>query len=688
MNQHTFLIELGVEELPAKKLYSLALLFHKKIQYEFKKKYICYDNSKWFASPNRIAVQINHVYIDKKNQETIIKGPSLKNAFNQQNELTNHAIFWMKKLNITLQETCRIKKQKNEYLAYKKNSQRKIQTNIFPEIIMNAIDNISIGKLMKWNQSEKKFFRPIRTITTMYNNTIIPLKIFNISSDQKIRGHQILNTKTITLKHAKDYEITLQKEGHVIACFHTRQNIIKEKSIAIAHKINGTIKIHDNLLNEITSLVEWPTVYMAEFKKKFLKLPDIAILHIIQNNQKCIPIYQNNKLSSYFIFISNINTKNPQNIIIGNQRVVNARLSDAEFFFTEDRKKSLKEHLILLKNVLFYKKLGTLYDKTIRLQNISQYIANIINENQNDIQIAAQLSKCDLISNMVIAFPETQGIMGMHYALLDNINIKIAHALRDQYKPEYSEDTLPTNIIGDILSISDKIDLITGMFTIGKVPSSIQDPFALRRSAIGILKIIIQKKIPINLTSLIQKSILLHKRTIDITTMIKKIESFFNKRLYDIYHKQGHNYNIIHYILLKHHNDLLEFDCCIQAVHTLKTNKQFKLIQLAYKRIKNITKKIKHIPTNNINIQLLKSTNEKILLNIIQRCKCDFNTKSIQKKYTSLLQHIIQLTPIIHCFFNSNIINHSNPNIALNRINLLKTIEELFLLIIDFTLIE
>ncbi|CAL4319599.1 Glycine--tRNA ligase beta subunit [Buchnera aphidicola (Eriosoma lanigerum)] len=689
MNNNTFIVELGVEELPAKKLYNIALSFHEQIKKEIINNNIHYKKIKWFATPRRIAVQIKG--IDIKNnikKEIILKGPLIKNAFNKYNKPTNSTKFWIKKNNINLQETSTIETIHGTCLAYKKIEILKFNNDIFSNIVKSAIEIISIGKLMKWNINEKKFFRPIRTVTLMYNDIIVPLQIFNVCSNQFIRGHQIID-QPILLTDANKYSSILFNQGKVIACYQKRLKIIENECNIASSKKGCSIELHDQLLHEINSLVEWPVVHVGKFKKKFLELPEIAIIHTIENDQKCIPMYKNKSLSCYFIFVSNISNVNFKNIIIGNERVINARLSDAQFFFQQDRKKKLIDQLILLKKVVFQKKLGSLFEKTNRIISLSQFIANHqIQVNIDHVRTAATLSKCDLISHMVTAFPKIQGIIGMHYAILDGIDKEIATAIKDQYKPEFSGDILPKNTIGDILSISDKIDLITGMFSIGNHPSSDKDPFALRRSAIGILRIILEKKISIDLKKLIEKSLHLYNTIQYNCNIVQHILHFFINRLHDLYQKQGYKNDIIKAVLKINQTNLIKVNLKIQAITYLQTFPDYQSIILSIKRISNILKQFDFIVKETFNISLIDSEDEKILYTLVSSIKNKIKNISIEKKYFITILELIKLSQPIHNFFCSSKINHNNYEIKMNRLHLLKMIEELFFTIADFSILE
>ena len=457
------------------------------------------------------------------------KGPSIKDAYDKNGLPTEAAHSWAKYCGINIDQANRLKTKKGEWLSYQiKIKQEKLE-ELLPNITESALKKIIIPKSMRWEITNQKFSRPIRNIVLLLDEKIIKGSIFNVTSNNLLYNHICAKEKKIKIKNAKQYPLILFQNNNIIANYEIRKQTVIKKINEIAQNINGFIKNNNFLIEEVTALVESPVALLANFEKRFLKIPKKILRYIIEKQQKCFPVYNFKKdILPYFIFISNIHSKEPVKIIKGNQKVMDARLSDIEFFLKNDRKTKLEDYLISLKKVLFQNNLGSLYSKTLRLKRLIEWIAEYSCSNIQDSIRAAVLSKCDLMTNMVREFPELQGTIGMYYALKDQEKKDVATALKEQYLPSFSGDKLPETILGCSLSIADKIDTLSGMFCLGKIPSSDKDPFALRRLAIGIIRIIIIKNIPLDLKDLIKKSLILyHKKYANDTKLYTKLINFF-----------------------------------------------------------------------------------------------------------------------------------------------------------------
>ncbi|XRX43202.1 MAG: glycine--tRNA ligase subunit beta [Buchnera aphidicola (Tetraneura sorini)] len=690
MKKKTLFVEIGTEDLPAKKLYKISKLFFENFKTELYSNNVSFKEIYSFATSRRLSVKVEKLFIKNKKIEIIEKGPSIFNAFNNKNIPTLSSLSWAKKIGIKIEQATRLKNNFGEWLVYKKIKKReKIQILLIP-MIKKIIKKISFGKLMKWNKTNQKFFRPIRNISIILDKQVVPCNIFSIRSSRIINGHRSLGKQKISIKEASEYPEILIKEGKVIPCLKERRQIITNRIKTIEKKINGKIKINESLLREVTSLVEYPIVTMGSFKKKFLVLPKEVIIYTVEKEQKYFPIFnKNNEIITCFIFVSNIQSSEKTKIIKCHEKVLNSRLSDAYFFFKKDQKQKLKDRLPLLKKVQFQKKLGNMFDKTNRIKKISEYISNKINPNlTNKVTLAAIICKCDLICNMVTTYPELQGIIGMNYALNEGIEQNIAVSIKEQYNPSFLNDNLPISKIGCILSISDKIDLLTGMFYLKKYPSSEKDPFALRRSAIGIIRIMIKQKMRINLKKLIQKSFKLYFQKQDNNNeSIEKLICFFSNRYLDLYKKKGYETNIIKSVLDIKQKSPIFIDTCIKIIINLKKNKNYKTLILSYKRISNILKqsnfKIKKI----IKKSLFQNMEEKKLFDLTFELEKKINLLNDTKKYDEIINNFINFNKPIENFFKTTIINDKNKEIKNNRLNLLNKIKQLFLYISDFSIL-
>lgn len=682
----TFLVEIGTEELPAKILYHLIISFYKSFIDELKFYNIKYKQVDYFATPRRLALKIIDIDDTEKTKKILKKGPSLKCSFNKDGTPTKAACSWAKNIGIEINKASQLKNKQGSWLVhYVKQKQENIEISL-PKIVEISLKKINIKNLMRWEVNSAKFFRPIRNVLMMLDNKIINNKIFNVFSKNKVHNHISCKEKNIHLNHAQEYPSILLKESYIIADYEARKEKIKIEIKKTAKQVNGYTQINYVLLEEINSIVESPKGLLAHFKEEYIKyIPNEILIYIIEKQQKCFPIYHQKKLLPYFTFISNINSKNNHQIILGNEKVMEARLSDVMFFLNKDNQIKLLDYLPLLKKVLFYKNLGTLYDKTMRLKSLVDLMSN--NSNKIDLIKLAMLSKCDLITDMVSEFPELQGIIGMYYAIKNHEKYEIAISIKEQYLPSFSEDKLPSSIMGSILSIADKIDTLCGMFLINQIPSSNKDPFALRRAALGIIRIIINNKMSLDLKFLIFNSLeFYNKREVDYKLISNKIMDFLKLRLSFFYEKKGYNIQIIKSVLSFQLTEILDVDQKIKAISDFKETKQSKSIFLTIKRISNILKVYKkYIINNEIDINLIQKEEEKLLFKEIKNFNHDTKKLFIEQNYKKILLRLKNFENPINNFFNQVKINHCDPKIKNNRLILLKKVETIFFRIANFS---
>ncbi|CAL4319425.1 Glycine--tRNA ligase beta subunit [Buchnera aphidicola (Neophyllaphis podocarpi)] len=616
---NTLLIEIGTEDLPGKKLNKIILSFVEQIKIFSRKNNIKFDKLYWFATPRRIAIKLKN--IKKKN------------------------------------------KNKKE-----DNIESKIKI-----IIEKSLISIKTTKLMYWNCRKYKFIRPIRNILICLNKKIIKTKIFGLKSTNTVNGHVLMNKNKIKIQNTDEYPNILIKKGNVIVESKIRRKIIKRGIKKIIKNIKGKIKIDHNLLEEITSIVEWPVVLVGNFQEKFLKIPKEILVCIIKNYQKCFPVYnKNNNLMPYFIFVIDIKSTNNEKIVKDNENVIKSRLIDALLFLKEDLKIKLKNYVNNLNNILFHKRLGSMYDKTIRIIKISSWIAKNIKINLKDTIKTAKLSKFDLVTNMVFEFPETQGITGMQYALYNKEKKEIALAIKEHYYPSFSKDKIPSNKIGSAISIADKIDTIVGMFYVGNIPKSNKDPFAIRRSTIGIIRIIISYKLNIDLLKIIKKSIELYSNNKPNEKLQIKIFNFIMERLKYKYIKKGYNLKDILKIIKLKKNKLYEIDLKIKAINKFNKLEKSKILFENYRRINKIIIKFdKNTNDKTINTMLFKFKEERHLEKFIKHIKIKISKMKINNLYYEILIELLKINKYVNNFFKKVLVNDVDKKLKINRINLL-----------------
>ncbi|QJC34773.1 glycine--tRNA ligase subunit beta [Enterobacteriaceae endosymbiont of Donacia piscatrix] len=679
MKNNILLLEIGIEEIPANFLLKLSKIILINFKNELKKNCFTYKTIKCFFTCRRIAIQVHLLNVIQTDSQYIIKGPFITKK--EEIFINKQVKFWMKKYNIINKNDLIYK---NNYIFYKKKIQGLHIKNLLSDMLINSLKKIvSFSHFMYWEKNIFKFIRPIRNLVFVLGRKNIKQKLLNIQSNNIIQGHRFMCKKTIILKHAKEYENLLLKKGKIIVSFIKRKNIIINNIKNILNNLNAIIKINNYFLEELTSMVEWPILLVGKFHKKFLVLPSKILEHVMIKYQKYIPLYdkKNNLLTSFIILI-NIKTKNNRMIIHNHEKVLNSKFEDIQFFLKNDLKIKFEKFLEKLKNVIFQKKLGNLFEKTIRIEIISKYIAKK-NKNVNylDCIRASKLSKCDLVTQMAYEFPELQGIIGMYYAKYNKENINVITAIKEQYQ-YIKNNAIPKNIVSCILFIADKIDTLVGIFSISLIPKGNKDPYALKHITLCIISIIINNKLHINLIKLINFSLSLYKRenNLDKEKIVTNIISFIYSRCKNWYISLGYKKNIINSILDNQIDNLIILDSKIRSLDKfLKIEKkQSKLLILTNKRINKILLK-NDININiheNINISLLKYKEEFILFNHINKLSKIIKYQIKNNEFYKILLILSELYYPINNFFKKIIINHKNNKIKKNRILILSKIQK------------
>lgn len=681
-----FLFEIGTEELPPLKIEGLAKALEAGILQGLKTQNLGYESSKIYATPRRLAVLIKNLVIKQPDNILKLKGPSVHIAFDQEGKPSIAAEKFAKTCNVNIDQLERISDNKGEFLFCQVKQAGKNTQELLPEIIAASLKKLPINRPMRWGNNEASFVRPVHWVLMLFGGQIIDAQILGIKASNQTFGHRFHHNQDITINQPSQYEELLATQGFVIA------DIAKRKQIIVS-QVDTLIKdnkalLDESLLSEIADLVEWPVALLGNFEEKFLQVPQEALITVMQKQQRYIPIINTqNKLLSEFIIISNITSKNPAQVITGNQRVIRARLTDAEYFYNTDSKSDLISYGEKLKKVAFQEQLGSLYDKTLRLEHLSGFIANRINADTEATKRAALLSKCDLMTSMVWEFPELQGIMGDYYARKSENHI-VASAIREHYLPRFANDVLPTTDVACALAIADRMDNLVGMFGIGKIPSGEKDPFGLRRAANGIIHTILEKKLTLNLRELIDQAYLNYADALkaDNETVITSVLNFIYERLRYIYSEQGKSANVFRDVLACNPEDLLDFTNRFDAVTEFnKSEHAADLIEI-YKRIKNILNKanIDNLANLELQSELLIDPAEQKLAAYISEKSAKIYDLHQEKNYLEVLLLLAQAKPILSDFFASVMVMAEDEKIKTNRLVLLYKLKQLFNLVADF----
>ncbi|EPU3935498.1 glycine--tRNA ligase subunit beta [Morganella morganii] len=689
MTQQTFLTEIGTEELPPKALRSLAESFAANLTAELAAANLTHGDVTWYAAPRRLAVKIAGLAESAADREVEKRGPAIAQAFDAEGKPTKAAEGWARGCGITVDQADRMVTDKGEWLLYRAVEKGNNAKELLADMVSRALAKLPIPKLMRWGDKETHFVRPVHTVTMLMGADVIPGDVLGITSDRVIRGHRFMGEAEFTIAHADEYPAILETRGKVMADYDARKAMIKRDAEKAALALGGVADLTDSLLEEVTSLVEWPVVLTAKFEEKFLAVPSEALVYTMKGDQKYFPVYdKNGNLMPNFIFVANIESSDPSQIITGNEKVVRPRLADAEFFFKTDCKKRLEDNLPRLSTVLFQQQLGTLRDKTDRLEALAGWIAGQIGADVNHATRAGLLAKCDLMTNMVFEFTDTQGVMGMHYARHDGESEDVALALKEQYQPRYAGDNLPSTPVSDALAIADKMDTLAGIFGIGQHPKGDKDPFALRRAALGVLRIIVEKGYNLDLETLTQEAVRLYGDKLTNANVVTDVVDFMLGRFRAWYQEQGFAIDTIQAVLARRPTRPADFDARMKAVTHFRTLDEAAALAAANKRVSNILSKSDDALNDTVLASLMNAPEEIRLAAYVTDLKTQLAPLYAEGKYQEALTELASLREAVDAFFDSVMVMDKDDNIRRNRLTLLNELRNLFLGVADISLLQ
>ena len=688
MTTQNFLVEIGTEELPPKALKTLATSFADNVEAELNQAGLTFDKIEWFAAPRRLAVKVLNLATQQPSKEIEKRGPAVSAAFDAEGKPTKAAEGWARGCGITVDQAERIATDKGEWLVHRAKIEGQPTKNLLNDIVANALAKLPIPKPMRWADKTVQFIRPVHTVTMLLGDELIEGEILGVASARTIRGHRFLGEKEFEIQHADQYPQLLREKGSVVADFNERKAEILAKSQAKATALGGVADIEESLLEEVTSLVEYPNVLAAKFEERFLAVPAEALVYTMKGDQKYFPIYdKNGKLLPHFIFVSNINPEDPTAIIEGNEKVVRPRLTDAEFFFKTDLKQKLIDRLPRLETVLFQQQLGTLKDKTDRIEQLAGEIAKQISADEAKAKRAGLLSKCDLMTNMVFEFTDTQGVMGMHYARHDGEDEEVAVALNEQYMPRFAGDELPKSLVASAVALADKFDTLTGIFGIGQAPKGSADPFALRRAALGALRIIVEKNLPLDLEDLVKKSAALFGDKLTNQNVVTDVVDFMLARFRAWYQDEGIAVDVIQAVLARRPTRPADFDARVRAVSHFRTLDSAEALAAANKRVSNILAKA-DAAIGEINLTACVEPAEKALAEAVLALRTEVQPLIAQGDYTAVLDKLANLRAPVDSFFDNVMVNAEDPALRQNRLAILNTLQGLFLQVADISVLQ
>ncbi|THB75292.1 MAG: glycine--tRNA ligase subunit beta, partial [Gammaproteobacteria bacterium] len=585
----------------------------------------------------------------------------------------------------TVDQLDKLETDKGSWLFYKVTQKGKSAAELIPGFVQQSLDALPIPKRMRWGSSNAEFVRPVHWILMMMGEEIIETTILDIKSSNFTRGHRFYANEDKAIKCPKEYVTTLE-QSKVIPDFAERREIIKEKTLAVADSLNGKAIIDEDLLDEVTALVEWPIPVAGDFEESFLEVPQEALISSMQDHQKYFPVVdKDGKLLPHFITVSNIDSTNPEAVKSGNERVIRPRLADAAFFWSQDRKNKLESNIEKLKTVVFQNKLGTVFEKSCRVAELAKIIAERVGADPENAARAAVLAKCDLMSDMVGEFPDLQGIMGRYYATLDGESTEVANAIEQHYLPKFAGDSLPTCKTASALALADRVDTICGIFGIGQLPTGDKDPFALRRAALGIIRILTENKYNLDLKLLLTAATAQLPGDIDQGKTVDEVYSFIIERLKGYYADQGVSANVFDAVQSTSPAELTDFEKRINACIEFSKLEESESLAAANKRIKNILKKVEGDIAETIDINLLQEDAEKALADAVAAAEAKVAPLFEEREYTKALSELATLRTTVDTFFDNVMVMAEDAAIKGNRIAMLNKLSNMFMQAADIS---
>lgn len=689
LNTKDFLVEIGTEELPPKSLQKLSEAFGENLKNELANKNLSFEAIKLYATPRRLAILVNNLPISQADYVLEKNGPLKKAAFDEQGKPTNAALGFAKSCGVDFDQIEIKASEKGESLYFAAKVKGEKTIDLLPNIVENAIKNLPIPKPMRWGNHSVEFVRPAHWVVMLFGTNTVNGTILGIKAGNQSYGHRFHHPEPILIKSPTDYAEQLRDEGHVIVDFHERKEKIREDVVKCA-KNHGEAQIDEALLEEVTAINEWPVAILGNFDPQFLNVPHETLICAMQQHQRYFPVVdKNHQLLPHFVTVSNIQSKKMDVVIHGNERVLKARLSDAKFFYQSDIKHSLDTRVPQLQGVIFQIKLGSLHDKTERISQLANHIATRIQADNSAVNRAAFLCKADLLSEMVGEFPSLQGIMGYYYALQDKEDKNVALAIKEHYLPRFAGDKLPSDKIGCAVSIADKIDTLVGIFGIDQKPTGTKDPFALRRAAIGVLRIIIEKQLPIDLRDLISFSRKLYDNKISNPNTEEECLDFIMDRLRAWYVENGIGSDVFAAVHARYPTQPYDFDQRIKAVQHFQSLPEAQSLAAANKRVSNILKKSDdNNIENKVNNKLLIEQSEKALAKLLSEKHDEIEKLTTDAKYTDALSSLATLREPVDSFFDQVHVMTDDTQTRENRLILLSNLRNLFLQIADISLLQ
>jgi glycyl-tRNA synthetase beta chain len=686
---HDLLIEIGTEELPPKALSRLSRAFSNAIQDSLIQAELGFNSLQTFATPRRIAVLVRDLITQQADKDVERRGPALKAAFDEQGNPSKAALGFAGSCGVEVSALDTLETDKGSWLVYRARVAGAATATMIPAMVNDALNKLPIPKRMRWADLDAQFVRPVHWVVILFGDDIIQDEILSVNSGRETRGHRFLYNQPIYIPAPAEYEVLLESEGKVIADFARRRETIRGQVEQAAHALNGVAVINDDLLDEVTSMVEWPVSVTGNFEQRFLEVPQEALISTMSANQKYFHVVDaQGKLLPHFITISNIESEDPDKVRAGNERVIRPRFADAEFFWIQDRKQALATRVDHLKTVVFQKQLGTLYDKTQRIAKLAEMVTTQIGGDKLQALRAAELSKCDLMTAMVGEFPELQGIMGRYYAQHDGEPGEVATAIDEHYMPRFAGDCLPQTRTGQAVAIADRLDTILGIIAIGELPTGDKDPYALRRAALGVLRCMIENDLALDLQPLLEFAAKHFSKDVKASKAVATTIDFILERLRTYYTSQDIKHDVFESVFSLRPTQPNDFNARLLAVNAFRELAEAESLAAANKRISNILKKIEEKIPDRVDDKLLQDAAELALASQLRTLSAQIEPLIAARNYTAILHQLAALRSNVDTFFDKVMVMVEDNALRLNRLALLSRLRNLFLQVADISQLQ
>ncbi|WJW75515.1 glycine--tRNA ligase subunit beta [Thiohalobacter sp. IOR34] len=682
--RHDLLIEIGTEELPPKALRRLSEAFRDGVDQGLDKAGLGFGGIRAFASPRRLALLVEGLAAAQPDREQLRRGPALAAAFDDEGCPTPAALGFARSCGVAVEDLEKLETDKGTWLAYRSVEKGRPAGELVADIVGEALRRLPIPKRMRWGDLDVEFVRPVHWVVLLFGDQLIEAEILGVRTGRETRGHRFHHPEPLYIGEPAAYAPLLETEGRVLVDLDARREAIRGQVIEAAHALGGEALIDDGLLDEVTALVEWPVAVSGSFDRRFLEVPAEALISSMQDHQKYFPVVdESGGLLAHFVTISNIESRDPTQVQAGNERVIRPRLADAAFFWEQDRRQPLEGRIARLGDMVFQEKLGSLLDKENRLTGSAAEIAPRIGGEASLAERAALLAKCDLLTSMVYEFPELQGIMGRYYAAHDGEPKEVATALDEQYMPRFAGDELPATPTGRALAIADRLDTLVGIFAIGQAPTGDKDPFALRRAALGVLRILIEGELDLDLEWLLQTAAGRFDPALGALEAVSAVFDFMMDRLRAYYVDQGVGLKVFEAVRARRPTRPLDFDRRIQAVAKFTGLAEAESLAAANKRIGNILRKTDEPIPEQLDEAQLEEAAERALAERLAQLAAEVEPLMEAGRYTEALQRLAGLREVVDRFFDEVMVMAEDQALRRNRLALLRQLQGLFLRIAD-----